>query len=221
MKTVALVPIKLNNERIPGKNIRKFDDGTPLIKLMLKTLKNVKEIDEVYVFCSKEDIKEYLIDDVKFLKRDPSLDTPQALSHDLIGGFMNCVDADTYILAHVTSPFIKSSTIAKLVTEVNAGNYDSAFTAKKVKEFLWENGKPLNFDPTNIPRTQDLPLIYSEVTACYVFRKEVFQQYRRRVGLNPFIYDVDAVEALDIDYPEDFDIANAVYMSMVKNTMNN
>ena len=220
MKTVALVPIKLNNERVPGKNVKKIDDGTPLLHFMLKTLKQVKEIDEVYVFCSNEAIQDYLIDGVKFLKRDPILDTPQALSHDLIGGFMNYVDADTYLLAHVTSPFIKSSTISKLVEEVNNGNHDSAFTARKLKEFLWQNDKPLNFDPTNIPRTQDLPLIYSEVTACYVIAKEVFQKYGRRVGLNPYIHEIDAIEALDIDYPEDFDIANAVYIRILKDNQN-
>lgn len=31
MKTVAFVPIKLNNQRTPGKNTKKFDDGSALI----------------------------------------------------------------------------------------------------------------------------------------------------------------------------------------------
>ena len=50
MKVVAFVPVKLNNERAPGKNIKRFDDGTPLITLFLKTLTQVEEIDEVYVY---------------------------------------------------------------------------------------------------------------------------------------------------------------------------
>lgn len=33
MKTIAFVPVKLNNERLPGKNLKKFSDGTPLVKV--------------------------------------------------------------------------------------------------------------------------------------------------------------------------------------------
>ena len=47
MKVVALVPIKMNNERTPGKNTKQFDDGTPLIHFILKALKNAEEIDDL------------------------------------------------------------------------------------------------------------------------------------------------------------------------------
>ena len=52
MKTVAFVPIKLNNQRTPGKNIKKFDDGSSLITVFLRNLIKVKSFDDVYVFCS-------------------------------------------------------------------------------------------------------------------------------------------------------------------------
>ena len=52
MKTVAFVPIKLNNQRTPGKNTKRFADGTALITVFLKTLVKVEGLDEVYVFCS-------------------------------------------------------------------------------------------------------------------------------------------------------------------------
>ena len=51
MKTVAFVPIKLNNQRTPGKNIKKFDDGSSLITVFLRNLIKVKSFDDVYVFC--------------------------------------------------------------------------------------------------------------------------------------------------------------------------
>ena len=69
MKIVAFVPIKMNNERVPGKNTKCFDDGTPLIQCILKSLVQVPEIDEIYVYCSNEKIKDYLIEGVKYLKR--------------------------------------------------------------------------------------------------------------------------------------------------------
>ena len=45
MKTVAFVPIKLNNERLPGKNTKCFINGKPLITYILDTLKKVKVVD--------------------------------------------------------------------------------------------------------------------------------------------------------------------------------
>lgn len=69
MKTVAFVPIKLDNQRLPGKNTMRFDDGTSLITVFLKTLVKVKGFDEIYVFCSDTSIKEHLVPGVQFLKR--------------------------------------------------------------------------------------------------------------------------------------------------------
>ena len=60
-KVVALVPIKLNNERLPGKNIRPFTGGKPLINYTLSTLLEVSNISEIYVYCSNEEIKDYIV----------------------------------------------------------------------------------------------------------------------------------------------------------------
>ena len=43
MRTVAFIPIKLNNERTPGKNTKRFKDGTPLVYFVQKALIQVKE----------------------------------------------------------------------------------------------------------------------------------------------------------------------------------
>ncbi|MDR0643419.1 MAG: hypothetical protein LBG05_00695 [Treponema sp.] len=52
MKVIALVPVKLNNERLPGKNTKPFDNGEPLIHYILTTLAKVKRCEEIYVYCS-------------------------------------------------------------------------------------------------------------------------------------------------------------------------
>jgi CMP-N-acetylneuraminic acid synthetase len=218
MKVVAYVPIKLNNSRTPGKNIKQFDDGTPLCNLMFNTLTRVKGIDEIYCFCSSEEIKKYLPDQISFLQRSKSLDTAQTQCQDLIRAFTTEVDADIYVLCHVTSPFVKVETIEKCLEAVLSGEYDSAFTGASVREFLWENGKALNFDPENSVRTQELPNIYKETVGCYVFKKEVFEKRNGKVGYHPYICEVDEFESMDIDYPNDFAICNAVYMNILRNS---
>lgn len=217
MKTVAFVPIKLNNQRTPGKNTKKFDDGTALITLFLKTLSKVKGFDEVYVFCSNESIKDYLVPGVMFLKRPEYLDTQKATPQDIISEFMKRVDADIYAVCHCTSPFVSKEHFEECVNAVKNEDFDSSFTAEKLQHLMWtDKNEPLNFDPENIPRTQDLPVYYNEVSAAYVFKRQVFETYRRRIGIKPHITEVSGIECVDIDYPEDFEIANAIYMSIVK-----
>ena len=69
MKTVAVVPMKMNSTRLPNKNIKAFDNGEPLCTYVLNTLLQVKNLDEIYVYCSDESIQEYLPTGIKYLTR--------------------------------------------------------------------------------------------------------------------------------------------------------
>ena len=158
--------------------------------------------------------KEYLLPGVRFLKRPEYLNGDNINANDFIREFIKTVDADIYVNAHTTSPFAKPETIAELVDKVTSGEYDSAFCAESLRTFMWQDGKPINFDPDHFPRTQDLPLIYGETSIAYVFTKESFLKHNRRLGDKPYIKEVGKIEAIDIDYPEDFEIADAIYMSI-------
>ncbi len=214
MKTAALIPIKLESSRLPRKNIKPFYDGTPLMSFIQRTCLASSKIDEVYVYCSSDSVRPYVLAGVTFLKRPDFLDSDSVNANDIIREFMKAVDADIYVNAHTTSPFAKPETVDACIGSVASGEYDSAFCAESVKTFMWQNGKPLNFDPSNFPRTQDLPKILAENSIAYVFTRETFARYGRRVGVRPYIHEVGKIEAIDIDYPEDFVIADAVYRSL-------
>ena len=216
MKTVAFIPIKMNNERTTGKNTKRFYNGKCILEIIQETLMKVKGLDEVYVFCSNDAIKEYIIDGVKFLKRPEFLDTKTATPNDIINEFMKLVDADIYMVSHATSPFVSVEHFEECINAVVSGEYDSSFTAEKIQKLLWtKNNTPFNFDPENVPRTQDLEPIFDEVSAAYVFAKETFLKYNRRIGVNPHLTIVSGVECVDIDYPEDLQIAEAVYRQII------
>ena len=215
MKTVALIPIKLGSKRVPGKNIKPFFDGTPLMSFIQQACLNAKNIDEVYVYCSDDAVIPYVLPGVKYLKRPEYLDGDNINANDFIREFMNSVEADIYVNAHTTSPFAKPETLEELVDKVAGGEFDSAFCAEPIRTFMWENGRPTNFDPDHFPRTQDLPLIYGETSIAYVFTKESFTKHNRRLGSKPFIKEVGKIEAMDIDYPEDFEIADAIYKEVI------
>ncbi len=209
MKTVAIMPIKLNNERLPGKNTMILGDK-PLLQYELDNLKLTGLCDSINVFCSSEDVVKYLPMDVNFIKRPVELDLPTSNFSQIFTAFMNIVDADIYVYAHATAPFISRNTMIRCIEAVQSGKYDSAFCAIKLQDYLWQDGDPLNFDATNLPRTQDLKPIYQETSGVYVFTKEMFERYHRRVGMRPYICEVSFKEAVDIDNPEDFRIAEAL-----------
>lgn len=206
MKIVAFVPIRLNSKRVIGKNLRELG-GKPLLSYIFNSLLPVSEIDEIYAYCSSESIIPMLPDGIKFLKRDVSLDEDLTLGKEIYNAFCQTIDADIYILAHTTSPFIKTQTIQKAVRKVLFEDYDSSFSVQQVKTFSWFNGKPLNYKLDNIPRTQDLEPIFIETSAFFIFRKNIWTEKQQRIGDKPYLQIVDHLEGIDIDNPEDFDIA--------------
>jgi len=211
MKTIAFVPIKLNNERLPGKNIKSFRNGKPLISYILETLKTVKGIDEIYVYCSSEIIKDYLPNGVQFLKRDPYFDLSSTPFNEVLYSFCELIDADTYILTHATAPFISKESFEKGIVSVNENGYDSAFSVTELQEFMWKDNKPYNYSLENIPRTQDLTKFQIETCGMYIFKKELMIQERRRIGEKCCPIVVNKIEACDINTHEDFVIADALF----------
>lgn len=209
MKNVAFVPIRLNSKRVVGKNLKPLG-GKPLMWYILETLVKVSNIDEVYVYCSSEEIVPQLPSGVKFLKRSEWLDRDETLGEEIYDAFTKEVDADVYMLAHTTSPFIKAETIETAIAKVTTGEHDSAFSAQKIQTFAWYNGKPLNYSLKKIPQTQKIEPVYVETSAFYIFRKEIWTVEHQRVGFNPYMAITDAIEGIDIDYPEDFEFAEKV-----------
>ena len=216
MRIVAVVPMKLNNQRLPQKNIKPFTNGKPLCTYILNTLKSIDEIDDVFVYCSNEEIKQYIPNDVNFLKRPEILDLDTASMTDVLKTFSKDVEADVYVMTHTTAPFISPDSIKKGLEKVISQDYDSALAVEKLQDFMWKDGQPMNYGLDKIPRTQDLPGIYMETSGFYIYKNKVINEYGRRIGNKPYFVEVGKIEAIDIDEYEDFIIADAIY-----NYMNN
>lgn len=209
MTIIAVMPIKLKNERCPGKNTKLLGDK-PLMQYELGSLMETELCDNIYVYCSDPAVIPFIPEGVSFLQRPQFLDLPTSNFTQIFENFMHQQDADVYVYAHATAPYITVETMKQCIDAVKSGEFDSAFCAVKLQDYLWQDGKPLNFDASNLPRTQDLKPIYQETSGVYVFTKEVFLKYKRRIGVKPFIKEVTFKEAIDIDNPEDFDLAEVM-----------
>ena len=215
MKVTAVVPMKLNNRRLPQKNTKCFKNGKPLCWYILSTLLKINEIEEVYVYCSNPDIKKYIPEDVNYLKRSEDLDQDSTKMNEVLQAFAREIPSDIYVMTHTTAPFIKSSSIKKGLEAVLSGDFDSSFAVKKLQDFLWKDGRPFNYELDNIPRTQDLPPLFEETRGFYIYKSNIITNLNRRIGQKPFLVEVSEIESIDIDEPEDFKIADAIYNHII------
>ena len=209
MRVVAFATIKLNSERVPHKNTQQIG-SKPLCYHILNTALQVKGIDEVIVYCSDEKVTEYMPDGAKFLKREKRLDGSKIRAKDTYTAFLNDVDADVYIAMCTTSPFTKVETLQNALDKVLYEGYDSAFSAKREQTFAWYRGEPINYDPQEVPRTQDMEPVFIETSAFFIFKKELWTEYGRRIGFNPYIQEVDDIESVDIDTMDDLQFAQVI-----------
>lgn len=205
-KIVAYMPIKTKNLRCPGKNTRKLG-GRPLLTYVVEAVRRVSLIDDFFIFCSDESIKEYIPGDVIFLKRPKDLDSDDTLGNQIYSAFHKLVDADIYILLHATSPFIQSNTIEEAIRWVHSGKYDTSTTVFPWRSFAWHKERALNYNVSNPPRTQDLEPILLETSALYCYTKEHWEKNKTRIGGRTRFVETGLVESLDIDSEEDFSIA--------------
>ena len=208
MRIVAFIPIRLNSKRLPGKNLMLMD-GRPLCDYVFSTICDVDLIDEKYVFCSDESLKQHMPDKLIFLKRDKHLDGDDVRGLEIIDSFVKQVDADMYILAHTTSPFTKKESFENAIKHILENDYDSAFSARKLQGYCWYEGSPVNYTPDDIVQTQLLKPVFLETGGFFVFKKEVFTDLGRRIGNNPYCYVTDEFESIEIDTKSEFDFAES------------
>jgi CMP-N-acetylneuraminic acid synthetase len=72
---------------------------------------------------------------------------------------------------------------------------------------MWQ---PLNFDSGYVSRTQDLKPVFVSNGAFFIVTKKSFSAERRRIVPPVKFFELTAIEALEIDYEDDFILANLV-----------
>lgn len=210
MKIIAFVPIKFNSSRLKNKNFLKLDEKY-LCSYIFETLLKIDTIDQIYVYCSNEEIINYIPKNIIFLKRNNNLDSEQTIGMDIYQQFIKEIDSDIYILAHATSPFISKESIKQGIDALVNKQYDSAFSVKEEKTFTWYQNKPLNYNLDLIPRTQNLESIFLETSAFYIFNKDVITK-KKRIGNNSKMIITKFPEYIDIDTQDDFNLAAKIVL---------
>ncbi|MHC1783412.1 MAG: acylneuraminate cytidylyltransferase family protein [Anaerolineaceae bacterium] len=212
-KIVALVPMRHHSQRVPEKNFRLLA-GKPLYRHIMDTLLACPEITLIAVDTDSPVIMEGLRTDypqVKVIERPEHLRAPEIPMNEVLMHDTGLIPADLYFQTHSTNPMLRSQSISaalqKLVGLYPA--YDSLFSVTKFQRRLWDGlARPVNHNPAILLQTQDLPPLYEENSCMYMFTRTTLETKRNRLGDRPYLFEIDATEAWDIDDEEDFYITD-------------
>lgn len=215
IEVVALMPMRHSSERVPGKNYRVLD-GAPLFHHMLQTLSDCAEVGSIVIDTDSPTVADQCASDfpdVVVTDRPEHLlggDVPmtEILRHDA-----TLFESPWYLQVHSTSPLLRSSTISAGIAalESSLDEHDSLFSVTRLQTRLYDaDFAPVNHDPAVLLRTQDLPPLYEENSGMYVFSRAQIAD-GRRFGDRPLLFEIDPLEATDIDEEPDFVLADTLH----------
>ncbi|HCN16703.1 MULTISPECIES: acylneuraminate cytidylyltransferase family protein [Psychrobacter] len=219
-KITAFLPCRAGSERVPQKNIKKFynyDFG--LIEVKLNQLGRVEGIDEIVLSTNDADILKYAetlkIEKLRVHTRDEQLSSSQTSTDQLVNHALDLIPEGDILWTHVTSPFVTDRHYSEIINcykKKKEKGYDSLMTVNEVYSFLWQDGEPLNYDRNleKWPRTQTLKPVNEVNSAVFLAPSKIYEKQKDRIGKNPYLYKLDKIISHDIDWPEDFIIAECL-----------
>ncbi len=214
-KFVALVPMRHESERVPGKNYRSLA-GKPLYGYILETLLACPQITQIVVDTDSPAIQEGVAQAypaVTLIDRPDHLRGGMVPMNDVIAHDIDQVPSEFYLQTHSTNPLLKPGSVSAAIDAMRASYpaHDALFSVTRLQTRLWQaDGSPLNHNPKELLRTQDLPSIYEENSCLYLFNREVFLKTGNRLGERPKMFELAPLETIDIDEEIDFLMVEAL-----------
>lgn len=217
MSVHVFLPCRKGSERVPKKNIIPFA-GKPfgLVSIKLEQLLSCAEIDEVVLSTNDEDILNYA-DSLSSTKltihhRCDELSLSSTSTDELVAHALSLIPDGDILWTHVTSPFVNSEIYTQIIRQYRsalATGFDSLMTTSKIHGFLWNEHGPINYDRKleKWPRTQTIPAIHEINSAVFLASAEIYRQMNDRIGEKPLLYPLDKITSQDIDWQEDFILA--------------
>jgi len=213
MEIYFLMPMKGHSERVHDKNMKLFA-GKPLYHSVLNEILKVKFEKKIFINTDSERIAEDVrscFPEVIVIKRPENLQGDEVSMNRIIGYDISRSNGKHFFQTHSTNPLLKQSTMEAAIDHYfnHLDAYDSSFAVTRVQTRLYRaTGEPVNHNPDELIRTQDLPVLYEENSNFYIFSKSSFYNTdQRRIGLKPYMFETPPLESIDIDDLSDFNLA--------------
>jgi len=212
---ICVVPIKKESERVKNKNIQKVGDQK-LYEICINkvaALQKQGHIDRVYVDTDIEEIQKWIkrFDNVTLIKRNPrrshyDMSANDTMLYDIVQ--TNAQPEDVFCHAFITAPFADVLKMRDCIKAIKSGKYNSAFIGERIQSYTFTEDGVKCFE--GMPSTQDLPPVYKDTCAFNVTKVKEFKKNNDRYCKDVFIAKCGKVEGIDIDTPEDLEMARAI-----------
>lgn len=219
----AFLPCRLGSQRVPHKNIKDFAGVKGgLLKIKLDQLCQTREIDSIVVssndprildFSAKYNDSRLIIDE-----RPDYLGSNTTTTDELIK-YVPSVIAEGHVLwTHVTSPFLNENDYKKIIKnyfEALKNGHDSLMTVLKLQGFIWDKSKPISYERANLkwPMTQNIKPLYEVDSGVFLSTIDNYKLWNDRIGHCPFLLEQNKAKSIDIDWPEDFLLAEKLWLN--------
>ena len=219
--------MKAHSARVTSKNFREIA-GKPLFRWVLDTLSSVEQISQIVINTDAKDLlAERGLEEGDYSGKVIVRDRKAEICGDLVSmnlvlaDDVTAIEADAYFMTHTTNPLLSAKTIGKMIEAyrlgISDGSADSLFTVNKLQtRFYRSDGAPINHDPNNLLRTQDLEPYFEENSVGYLFSRSSFQETQARIGERPIMFETPPLESVDIDEPEDWFMAEALLLRVAR-----
>lgn len=219
MKIKALIPVRSGSQRVKNKNIRPFADSS-LLEIKIKQMLKIPELDGVVVNSNSDEMLEIASRlGAETVKRDEYFATSEVSPNELYENMAENINADVVLYTHCTTPLVNDATYSKAINAFynKPADKDSLITVSLLKEFLWVDGKPYNYDANHKPRSQDLPENFVLLNhVIHILPRSLMIQKKDIIGYFPDMLPISKIEAVDIDDQVDFDFAEFMYRRQLK-----
>lgn len=227
-KVTAVVPCRSGSRRVLNKNTRPFGGfAHGLLELKLRQLDAVAGVDEILVTTNDPAVTG-IVDTIRatlakpvILDRRPDEYAADDSLQGLIGYLGKIVDTDVIAWTHVTSPLfvpaLYEAALAAYAQAKQAQSADSLMAVDVAQTFALRSGAWISHD-ANVkrwPRTQDLEKIFLVNSALFVIDKPLMVSLQDRVGHQPFLFETPSLYGFDIDWEEDFALAEVLYEALL------
>ena len=213
-KYSVYLPCRAGSERVRNKNTKPFHKGRSLLQYKLDMLDQIEPISDICVSTNDAEVKRQISKSsykkVYVFDRDESLCRSTTPTGALVTDMLNICASNFLIWTHVTSPLLSKATILECVKRFELEkDFDSLMTVNKIQNFLWMDGVPINYDreENKWPNTQTLNPVYEINSGLFIIGRDMAEQYQDRIGRKPYLFETIFPENIDIDWPEDFELA--------------
>ena len=213
MSIKALIPVRAGSVRVKNKNIRPFA-GSTLLEVKIRQLLRIRELDGVVVNSESDEMLAIAkAAGAETVKRDDYFASSTVPINEVYRNIAENFDADVMVYANCTNPLLKDESVSNCIRAFRemSADYDSLNTAHLIKEFLWLDGKAINYDPSHMPKSQNLPDILALNFAVNIIRREDILAAGSIVGRHPCLLPISQLEATDIDNECDFIFAETLF----------